>query len=158
MPPSLAVEPLIPINALLMRISFTQHLRAHTHTHTPLPHTPLSLATFTTHIFKSHRKPISQVARFSDTLPLEGITAVASVPSPALSTLYSSGVAIVAHVCSTNISEWHRGAARERGCRADRATRISIGLNRARTQVARLHFTFWRERERERSRTINQSV
>lgn len=116
------------------------HSASQTHTHTSFTYS-LSLATFTTHIFKSHRVPILQVA-FPDTLPLEGIRVVVSSPSPTLSTLYSSGVAVAVHVCSTNISEWHRGTLREQVCHADRKTGISIGLNHAHTQVARLHFTF----------------
>lgn len=116
----------------------------HTYTHTPLSYSlsySLSLATFTTHIFKSHLELILQLA-FRDTLPLEGITVLVSSPSPTLPALYSSGVAIAVHVCSTNISEWHQGTLREQVCHADRKTGISIGLNHAHTQVARLHFTF----------------
>lgn len=107
-PPSPAVNPLIPINALLMRISFTQHLIAHTHT---------------SHLFSqlshSHHTHIRISSRTHTAVGVPWHVAFCKASqwfvsfsfTHSLSTLYSSGVAIAVHICSTNISEWHRGNA-----------------------------------------------
>lgn len=89
------------INEILIH-SASQSTHTCTQTHTPLTYS-LSLATFiTTHAFKYHLEPMLQLA-FHDRLLLEGSTVVASSPSPTLSILYSSGVTIAVHMCSTNI-------------------------------------------------------